>query len=247
MCAKKASAKPDTPAAFDTKIKLRELVSDHLGGVRSCHVFDAFAGSGKIHDAIWKDAASYTGCDKRYLPDGRYAYVCEVSRLLRAISLERFNVFDFDSDDSPWEQAVILSARRKVQLGETVGVLLSERASMSLRMGGLSTALQNMTGVSARFKERSEVSDRLYDRAIAEMARRMRCDVLKRWQAEQGGKSKTTWIALVLRGKGGEVAPTGKDDAVGRVIAAAVEHADVSEENGREPKKASRKRKPALV
>jgi hypothetical protein len=43
-----------------------------LGAVgRDKGVFDAFAGSGEMFSAVWKDAAHNTGCDQKPQRDGR--------------------------------------------------------------------------------------------------------------------------------------------------------------------------------
>ena len=73
----------NAPAARAAKLEIRRNVMAAIGA--PVHVFDAFAGTGELHRAVWKDAASYVGCDKRYLPDGRKMFVADNRRVLRAI------------------------------------------------------------------------------------------------------------------------------------------------------------------
>ncbi|HVH77139.1 MAG TPA: hypothetical protein VM755_19655 [Stellaceae bacterium] len=45
---------------------------------------------------------------------------------MRAIDLAPFNLFDFDAWGSPWEHVAILCARRPVQPGERIGLVLTD-------------------------------------------------------------------------------------------------------------------------
>src|SRR5256885_790586 len=95
----KAVAKVDTGArARSAKVDIRRRVMEALG---SAAVFDAFAGAGEFYRLVWREAASYVGCDKRYFPDDRRAYVADNRRVLRAIDLDAFNLFDLDAYGSP--------------------------------------------------------------------------------------------------------------------------------------------------
>jgi hypothetical protein len=44
-------------------------------------------------------------------------FCADNTRVLRAIDLSRFSIFDFDAYGSPWVQAVILADRRRVARG----------------------------------------------------------------------------------------------------------------------------------
>ena len=64
---------------------------------------------------VWHEAAAYVGCDLKWYRDERLAYVADNRRVLRAIDLKPFNVFDFDAWGAPWEQVLILIARRPLR------------------------------------------------------------------------------------------------------------------------------------
>jgi tRNA G26 N,N-dimethylase Trm1 len=102
-------------AALSAKVAIRRAVMDALG--EPARVFEAFAGTGVLYRAIWREAASYVGCDLRYFRDGRKVFVADNRRVMRVVDLGAFNLFDLDAYGSPWEQAVILAARRKVAPG----------------------------------------------------------------------------------------------------------------------------------
>src|SRR5882724_8409621 len=117
----------NTPKAFKAKVAIRRNV---LAAIRpDCTVvFDAFAGTGKMFSEVWKDADRYTGCDLKPQRDSRLMFCADNRRVMRAINLAEFNIFDLDSYGSPWVQAVILADRRRVAPGEQIGLILTEGA-----------------------------------------------------------------------------------------------------------------------
>ena len=98
----------NTAEAEWAKITIRRNVLAEVGAEHAS-VFDAFAGEGRMHAAVWCEAARYVGCDTRFFTDDRPAFVADNRRVLRAIDLAAFNVFDLDSYGSPWEQAYIIA------------------------------------------------------------------------------------------------------------------------------------------
>ena len=57
-----AVKKDNHPRALSAKVELRRRACEFVGTPR---VFDAFAGSGQMHAAVWRDAGSYVGCDRK--------------------------------------------------------------------------------------------------------------------------------------------------------------------------------------
>jgi hypothetical protein len=121
-------------SSLGAKVRLRE---EALSAVVQAHVFDAFCGTGEMWRRVWSRAASYVGCDGRpwALQDPVSRYVADNRRVMRAIDLSRFTVFDLDAYGSPWEQMLILAARRRFERGERVAIVLTDGASMKLRFG----------------------------------------------------------------------------------------------------------------
>jgi hypothetical protein len=115
-------------AAHQAKITLRERV---LEMVKPAHVFDAYCGpTGEMWKAVWSKAASYTGCDTDYRPfDPRHRFVADNRTVMRSIDLHKYNVFDLDAFGEPWEQLLILSARRMWKPSERGALLLTWRES----------------------------------------------------------------------------------------------------------------------
>lgn len=182
------------------KIRLRELVLAEIGAEQA-RVFDAFAGSGEMHRAVWHRAGGYAGCDLRHFPDERLAFVADNVRVMRAIDLEAFNVFDLDAYGSPWHQALILATRRKVAKGERIGIILTEGSGLKLKLGGMPRALGQLAGLRGRVAGTARAQDDVTDRALAELAKKMACTVVKRWQAKGKKGSAMRYIAVVLEGK----------------------------------------------
>jgi hypothetical protein len=182
------------------KVQLRRAVLAEIGPA-DAHVFDAFAGTGDMHAAVWCQAASYVACDQRWMDDDRLAFVADNRRVMRAIDLAPFNVFDLDAYGSPWEQVLILCARRRVRPGERLAVLLTEGSGLNLRMGGMPHALRtiaDLSGIPAAGKDgRAE----LLERAIAGMCKRLGAVPVRRWDADGHGGASVRYVALVLEGK----------------------------------------------
>lgn len=198
--AARAGAKVNNhPAAARAKAELRRLVLESLGDATP-RVFDAFAGDGAMYRAVWHHAAGYVGCDLKWYQDERLAYVADNRRLLRAIDLQPFNIFDLDAYGSPWEQAYIVAMRRRVAPGEPVGLLLTEGSALGVKMGNLPTVMKLLAGVRD-VAGASRAQDDLIDRAIAGLCRRMNVVLERRWQAHGKTGAQMRYIGLLLRGK----------------------------------------------
>ena len=76
----------NNPQAYRAKVDVRRRVLELVGAKRAA-VFDAFAGSGQMYSAVWKSAAAYTGCDLKWIRDGRLMFAADNRRVLRAIEL----------------------------------------------------------------------------------------------------------------------------------------------------------------
>lgn len=172
----------NNPQAFKAKVDIRRRVLAAAGD--QVGVFDGFAGSGEMYSAVWKEAAIYVGCDLKRQGDGRMMFAADNRRVLRAIDLAPFNVFDLDAYGSPWEQAIIIADRRRVAPGELVGLVLTEGAGLSYKANVVPLAIAALTGLRAGIVGLAKKQDAIIDRAIAGLAKRMSCEVVKRWQAE---------------------------------------------------------------
>lgn len=190
----------NNPAALDAKVRIREMVLAAVGG--GAWVFDAFAGRGVMYDRVWHEAAGYVGCDLEYHPDIREAFVADNRRVMRAIDLQPFRIFDFDAYGSPWEQCIILAARRIVAADETIGIVLTEGSPLDLKMGHIPTALRLMARLNPGVAGTSlpNITREIISRAVDELARRMRCEVTRRWQAEGKTGAQVRYLGLVLKG-----------------------------------------------
>lgn len=183
--------------AMKAKVELRQKV---LEAIPSAHVFDAFAGSGKMHDAVWHRAASYVGCDLRWFRDQRRVFVANNLRVLRAIPLEPYNVFDLDAYGAPWEQAIVILERRAWRSGELVAFILTDGSGLRLRFGGLPKSTQAlarlpMDNLETGFGRR----EWLFDRCIAGVAKRANADVTMQFRAKGKTGSGMLYGCIVLK------------------------------------------------
>jgi hypothetical protein len=190
----------NNPVAFRAKVAIRRKVLEAVGADKA--VFDAFAGSGEMYSAVWKAAKLYTGCDLKPQRDGRLMFAADNRRVLRAIDLRPFGVFDLDSYGSPWVQAIIIADRRRVAPGELLGLVLTEGAGFAYKSNIVPEAIAILTGLRSGIVGLSKKQDAVIDKAIAGLARRMNCSIEKRWQAEGRTGASMRYIGLVLKGKG---------------------------------------------
>jgi hypothetical protein len=200
--AKVDNAKPALAAKIDIRRRIMAALCEPP------RVFDAFAGAGHMHRAVWSDAPVYVGCDLKWSRDSRIAYVADNRRVMRAIDLQAFNLFDLDAYGSPWEQALILAARRGLlRPGERLGVALTDGQSMRIRLGALPRAMRVMTGFPTLPAGASSTSgfDLLIDAAVAGLGRRLGGEVEHQWRAMGKNAALMRYIGVVYRGR--EVPP----------------------------------------
>lgn len=185
------------PQAKASKAELRRQVLQEIGA-SDAHVFDAFAGAGEMWRLVWRDAAGYVGCDRDWFADDRLAYVADNRRVMRCIDLAPFNVFDFDSFGSPWEQVLILSARRPVAAGERLGIVLTEGNGIDLSMGGMAAPLREIAGFLDAPAGAARAHGEIIERALAGMYERMGVHPVRRWHASGTTGARMRYIGLVV-------------------------------------------------
>lgn len=188
------------PAAAKAKTELRRLVLEEIGR-DNAFVFDAFAGDGKMYEAVWRQAAAYCGCDLVWYRDDRLAFVADNRRVLRAVDLAHYNIFDLDAYGSPWEQALIVADRRPIAPSERIGVLLTEGSGFNLKLGGMSLALRTLAGLKKGVAGAARQQDDVINMAIVGLCRRMKATVVRRWQATGKTGASMRYIGLVLEGE----------------------------------------------
>ena len=204
MASKKGARIDNNPQALNAKITIRRNVLAAIGA--NAAVFDAFAGTGRMYAEVWKDAGYYTGCDVKPQADSRLMFCADNRRVMRAIDLQRFAIFDLDAYGSPWEQAIIIADRRPVAPGELLGLVLTEGQALSFRYGEIPYAMAPLVGIKpgkGTVVGLSRQSDRLIELALNGLMKRMRCGIEKRWEARvpaRTGVIPMRYIGLVLRG-----------------------------------------------
>jgi hypothetical protein len=192
----------NNPLMREAKLDLRRRV---LAEVSPAHVLDAFCGRGEMYRAVWKGAAAYAGCDERpWEPTDPPRYVADNLRLLRALDLSPFNVFDLDAYGSPWEQAELVLHRRRWGKGEVGALILTDGSARFLRLGNVPHALARLTGVRGG----EAMLDAAYDLqrlALSAWLKQARVKVRKTWQARTPVHPKfvpMVYTAVVFEGLG---------------------------------------------
>lgn len=180
------------------KVALRERLLDAIGPDRA-RVFDAFAGKGEMHRAVWSRAAGYVGCDLEWHRDARRVFVADNRTVMRAVDLAPHNVFDLDAFGSPWEQMLILGDRRPWREGEPVAIALTEGEGLKLNMGGVPRALAQLAGVPTRLPHANRMADELADAALRAWLARTGTRLVRHWRtAERTGGSQMRYSALLV-------------------------------------------------
>jgi hypothetical protein len=191
-----------SPGSLPAKTEIRRQVLHEIGADKA-RVFDAFAGDGALYRTVWHDAASYTGCDLTYYPDARECFVGDNRRVLRAIDLDAFNVFDLDAAyGSPWEQLLIIATRRELRAGEQLGFAVTEGQGMKMKLGGMSLAMSRLAGVRHYLPGLATAQEELIDRAVTRVAAMMGGKITRRWQASQKTGSVMHYLGFVMRRNG---------------------------------------------
>lgn len=187
--------------AVHAKLEMRERVLEHVTPAR---VFDAFCGpDGEMWRAVWSRAASYVGCDEVYVPfDPRRRFVGDNRRVMRAIDLQAFNVFDLDAFGEPWEQLTILAARRTWQDGERGAIILTW-SDLKTRWGYASHALASAAGLKTlKVGKGADLS--VTPMAIRSFFRAANVKPVKSWSARGSstgrGSNKQSYSAIVFDG-----------------------------------------------
>lgn len=174
-------------SAIAAKVTLREHV---LAQVTPARVLDCYCGPvGEMHRAVWHRAHSYAGIDLEWrLNDQRRRFVGDVLRILRAIDLAPFNVFDLDAFGSPWETALVIAARRKWVAGESGAFVFTDGSGAQTRLGAaIPRAVALLTGFSNLPAGSTDGSFDLGRLAVDGLLKRAGVTQKRRWEATSRG------------------------------------------------------------
>lgn len=159
--------------AEPTKIELRQ---EAMAAIPGAGVLDLFAGTGRMHTAVWAHAPLYLGTDSEWDQAIRHPGLCHhvpAETLLRIIDLAPFRIFDLDAYGSPWAALTILAARRRLLPGETVALILTDGSPRGAKFGNLSHAQALLSGADPKAPGAHRRWDVLADVSLKEVARRM--------------------------------------------------------------------------
>lgn len=188
-------------AALSAKIDIRKAV---LANVQPARVLDCFCGRGEMYRAVWREAAIYAGCDARpWKQTDPPRFVADNLRLLRALDLAQYNIFDMDAWGSPWGQMEIVLHRRQWSVAERGAVVITAGAS---GMGPLSKSLMRFLGITTPPRSVAAWLE-LHERALSVWLERSRVKPIKSWRATRptnsGGKAggdNMLYLGIVFEG-----------------------------------------------
>jgi len=188
-------------AGWRAKVEIRQRVLNELTPARAV-VFDAFAGPGLMYAEVWKHARGYVGCDERWHMDARCCYVADNRRVMRCVDLGGFTCFDLDAYGSPWEQALILAARRpRMHPGDRVGLVITEGTSLFTRFSSVPKAMREAAGLlPAVALGAGRLHDELIARALRGIVRRMGGRIVKQWAAIGTSGAQMRYVGVVIEG-----------------------------------------------
>lgn len=200
---KYTSKTDNTRAALPAKLELRRKLIAEVA--RPARVFDAFAGEGVLYHAVWHEADSYVGCDEKWFRDERTVFVGDNRRVLRAIDLSAFNLFDLDAYGCPWEQAMIIAARRPIAPGERIGLAITDGLGLFYKMNGIPGNVAQLAGLRRdSMVGVIRVQDMILDRCIIGLMQRTKARVVKQWRAAGANTTAMRYLGLVLEGLPGQ-------------------------------------------
>jgi len=197
----------NAPRSLDAKLEIRKNV---LEFVEPARVFDGFCGPvGEMWSRAWRAADDYVGCDQEWiLSDQRKRFVGDVRDVLRAVDLQRWNVFDFDAFGSPWDAMVILAERRRWSPGEIGAVVITDGASMKSKFGQLPKSVANLIG-RAEIASGQDNAFSAHDDAMRAWMRRCCLVPAHSWRARgkpnRRGVQMMNYQAVVFRARCGRV------------------------------------------
>lgn len=185
--------------ALGAKRELREWLIEGMPGNRPLAVLDAFCGPGAMYSACYEGLAKlYVGVDKEWFRDGRLCYVGDNRRIVRALDLSRFNLFDLDAHASPWDMAWLIAKLRPLAAGEVIGFAMTDASKRTFNRATMSRTLADLAGLSrvppALFLERT------LHAAILGLADRMGGTVIAAKQAKGRTASEVRYLAVLIRG-----------------------------------------------
>lgn len=193
-----AQTKTDNnPKALQAKIDLRRRVLEH---VKPARVFEGFCGPRGEMSPVYESTATvehHVGCDVRFdFPDRRRRYVGDCHRVMRAIDLSQFNVFDLDAYGSPWEAAIILAARRRWAPGELGAVLLTDGSGRLSQFGQLPKAMAQLVG--QKWVAPTNDIAAIHGSCLNAWLEKAGLVAVKRWQAVKLGSGGMVYSATVF-------------------------------------------------
>lgn len=119
------------------------------------------------------------------------------------LDLGQFNVFDLDAFGSPWEQMVILAARRRWKKGEPGGLAITDGSTLKTRRGALPNAMRILCGMAEqKIAPTMAGSEELRRVAIAGFVRRAGVKVTKQWEAVGPPPARVYYAAICFEGVG---------------------------------------------
>lgn len=191
----------NNPASLHAKIQMRQRILEY---VRPARVLDLFCGHRTLWREVWQYADAYVGCDlSPWVTTEATRFACDNRRLLRCLDLTSFNVFDLDAFGSPWEQAIILAARRRWKKGEFGAVAITDGSALKTRWGALPNAMRILCGLdSQKIAPTMAGSIDLHRVAIAGFVQRAGLKVKKQWEAVGPPPACVYYAALVVEGTG---------------------------------------------
>lgn len=178
----------NSPGALGVKVALRRKALEHVNPAR---VLDCFCGpDGVMWSLVWRGgAATYAGIDQAFVleREKRSRWVGDTHKILRAIDLQAWNVFDVDAFEDPWRAAVIIAARRRWAKGER-GAILVTTSTLKIRFG-IPRGLQELVGVSFKAPTASDAGA-MTRTALLRWAERSRVDVTGAWVEEMSSRAR---------------------------------------------------------
>lgn len=96
---------------------------------------------------------------------------------LRALDLSRFRIFDLDAYGGPWAEVAVIAARRRLQPGESLAIVITDGSVRRAMLGRVTRELAALAGVPASgmgaHRRWTDLARRALDAAAEQMGGRL--------------------------------------------------------------------------
>lgn len=186
--------------ALPTKLELRRLALEAVGGPASARVLDLFAGRGQMYRNVWQQAAGYLGNEKeqaKVLAHPAPVHHAKAAQVIVSIDLQPWNIFDVDPYGNPWPELIAIGNRRRLAPGERVAFTITDGTPRLATFGTTVHALARLIDAPPRAPGGHRRWPEMARKGLATLAGRMGGELLSLRAPEIGSRGMFYAVAVM--------------------------------------------------